>query len=71
MLKKRIEAIRHDKKNLVIDLSDTRLVDHTVMARMHEMEAEFKQDGLELRVVGLEEHRPMSSHPLAARKRPA
>jgi MFS superfamily sulfate permease-like transporter len=71
MLKKRIEAIRHDKKNLVIDLSDTRLVDHTVMARMRELEAEFQQDGLTLSVVGLDEHRPMSSHPLAARKRPA
>jgi MFS superfamily sulfate permease-like transporter len=68
-MKKRIEAIRHDKKNLVIDLSETRLVDHTVMAKMRELEAEFNQDGLQFTVTGLEGHRALSRHPLAARKR--
>jgi MFS superfamily sulfate permease-like transporter len=68
--KRRIEQIRRDKKNLVIDLSDTRLVDHSVMAKLRELEMDFRQDGLKFAVVGLEGHRQTSGHPLSARKRP-
>jgi MFS superfamily sulfate permease-like transporter len=68
-LKRKIEKIRHDKKNLVIDLSGTRLVDHSVMARFQEMAMDFQQDGLQLSVVGLDEHKQFSAHPLSARKR--
>ena len=56
------------KKNLVIDLSDTRLVDHTVMEKLHEMEREFHNNNLKLEVVGLDKHRAVSAHPAAARK---
>jgi MFS superfamily sulfate permease-like transporter len=56
------------KKNLVIDLSDTRLVDHTVMEKLHEMEREFHNNNLKLEIVGLEKHRAVSTHPAAARK---
>jgi MFS superfamily sulfate permease-like transporter len=56
------------KKNLVVDLSDTRLVDHTVMEKLHEMEREFHNNKLKLEIVGLEKHRAVSDHPAAARK---
>ncbi len=56
------------KKNLVIDLSDTRLVDHTVMEKLHEMEREFHNNNLKLEIVGLDKHRAVSAHPAAARK---
>ncbi|MDZ4820832.1 MAG: SulP family inorganic anion transporter [Planctomycetota bacterium] len=52
---------------IVLDLSNTRLVDHTVMEKLHEMEADFHIQGRELIVTGLEDHQPSSDHPLASR----
>lgn len=57
------------KNNVIIDLAGTKLVDHSVMEKLHEMEAEFAQANLNLEIVGLESHRQRSGHPLAARKR--
>ena len=57
-------------KNVVIDLSDTRYVDHTVMEKLHELEQDFERESLQLKVVGLENHKPLSDHPHSARKRP-
>jgi MFS superfamily sulfate permease-like transporter len=64
-----VEAGLVHRKNLTVDLSGTRLVDHTVMAKLHELREEFEREGLRLQVVGLENHRPLSAHPHAARKR--
>lgn len=57
-----------DREKVVIDLSLTRLVDHSVMEKLHQLEREFAEVGKELAVIGLEEHTPLASHPLAARK---
>jgi MFS superfamily sulfate permease-like transporter len=56
------------RKNVIVDLSDTRLVDHTVMEKLHELERDFEREGLRLEVVGLDNHRPLSAHPFSARK---
>ncbi len=56
---------------VVVDMSDTKLVDHTVMANLAMMKKEFKESGRELEVTGLDAHRAVSDHPLAARKRSA
>lgn len=56
-------------KGATIDMSGTRLVDHSVMEKLHELEDEFHRAGVELKVVGLSDHRPLSEHPFAARKR--
>jgi MFS superfamily sulfate permease-like transporter len=55
-------------KNVVVDMAECRLVDHTVMEKLHELERDFEQQGLTLRIEGLENHRPLSKHPHAARK---
>jgi MFS superfamily sulfate permease-like transporter len=55
-------------KSIVVDLSRTKLVDHTVMEKLHEMQREFRLANLELKVVGLEKHSAFSPHPAAARK---
>jgi MFS superfamily sulfate permease-like transporter len=57
-----------DRDELVIDLSHTRLVDHSVMEKLHQLEEDFAHAGKRLRVIGLEAHTPLSAHPLAARK---
>ncbi|MBN8628475.1 MAG: SulP family inorganic anion transporter [Planctomycetes bacterium] len=57
------------RNNLVIDLSDTKLVDSSVMEKLHELQREFEQEGLSLQIVGLDMHRQASEHEFAARKR--
>jgi len=67
-LKRKLEKVRGDGP-VVLDLSETYFVDHTVMERLKEMEAEFKESGSELVVTGLDQHRKLSEYPTAARKR--
>ncbi|MBX3424214.1 MAG: SulP family inorganic anion transporter [Pirellulales bacterium] len=56
------------RRNLVIDLADARLVDHSVMEKLEQVQTEFEQEGLRLTITGLDAHRQMSRHALAARK---
>jgi MFS superfamily sulfate permease-like transporter len=70
-LRSKIEKLGlQECKNIVVDLSRSRLVDHTVMEKLHEMEREFRLANLELKVIGLEKHAAFSPHPAAARKLP-
>jgi MFS superfamily sulfate permease-like transporter len=69
-LKNRLDKVA-PTQNVVLDLSRTRLVDHTVMEKLHELESEYQHAGRQLTIVGLEDHRAMSNHPQAARKKAA
>ncbi|MCA9194521.1 MAG: SulP family inorganic anion transporter [Planctomycetales bacterium] len=55
------------KQNVTLDLSDTNLVDHSVMEKLHEMQEVFASEGLELRIIGLEGHIAKADHEMAAR----
>ncbi len=55
--------------SVVLNLEGTKLVDHSVMQGLVELQDEFDRAGLTLDVVGLEAHRPLSHHPLASRRR--
>ncbi len=68
LFKKQLDALKPAHK-VVLDMSNTRYVDHTVMEKLHELEGDFNAEGRELVVTGLEDHRPLSNHPLAARKK--
>lgn len=57
------------QKHVIVDFSRTRLVDHTVMEKLHELEHEYAEHGRRLELRGLDEHRSFSKHPLAARKK--
>jgi MFS superfamily sulfate permease-like transporter len=57
------------KKNVVVDLSETKLVDHSVMNKLSDLERDFKREGLKLEVIGLDDHKQFSNHAQAARKR--
>lgn len=57
------------RKNLIVDLSDTKLVDHSVMEKLHELQQDFQVEGLCLELVGLESHQPFAMHEHSARKR--
>ncbi len=53
---------------VVLDLRDCRVVDHTVMERMHEVSTELKDQNRKFIVRGLDQHTTLSQHPMAARK---
>ncbi|NBP51237.1 MAG: SulP family inorganic anion transporter, partial [Actinobacteria bacterium] len=55
--------------DVVVNLAGTRLVDHSVMEKLHEVAMDFELAGRRLEVVGLDSHRGISAHPRAARKR--
>ena len=57
------------RRNLIIDVSDTKLVDHSVMEKLEEMERDFEQEGLTFEVRGLDALRPLADNAHAARKR--
>ena len=57
--------------NVIVNLEGTRLVDHSVMEGLHELQADFERAGLSLEVIGLGEHRALSTHPFATRRRRA
>lgn len=69
-LRRRIEQVGLlAGKNVELDLSETTLVDHSVMDKLHELESDFQQAGLEFHVVGLDSHQPLANHAQAARRK--
>ena len=57
-----------EKKNVILDLSDTRLVDHSVMEKLHEIQEDFSAAGVKLEIVGLENHQGLSPHEYSTKK---
>jgi MFS superfamily sulfate permease-like transporter len=53
--------------NVVIDVSDVTLVDHTFLSRVSELSNEWPNANLE--IVGIEEFKPHSPHPHSTRRR--
>ena len=64
-LRKRIHRLFREGKRVNLDLSGTRLVDHTVMSKLQEWQTEFAARHSELRITGLEQHRPLADSPVA------
>ncbi len=63
------EAEAHQE--IVVDLSRSKIVDHSVMEKLHELEVEFQSVGKTLEIIGIHDHTPMSAHPFAARRHSA
>ena len=57
------------KKSIVLDLSRTELIDHTVMEKLHQLERELKAHPVDFEVIGLERHFSFSRHPFSTRLR--
>jgi MFS superfamily sulfate permease-like transporter len=67
-IKAALEAIPQGM-HVKVDLSNTKLVDHSVMENLHHFEQDYKAAGGSFIITGLEEHQTMSEHKLAARKK--
>lgn len=57
-----------NRQNITLDLSGTTLVDHSVMEKLHEMQGIFAEEGLELKLVGLNGHSTQTDHEMASRR---
>jgi MFS superfamily sulfate permease-like transporter len=53
---------------VTIDLKNTKLVDHSVMENLHRFQESYEDTGGTVKIIGLENHTPVSDHPLAAQK---
>lgn len=56
-------------KNVTIEVSDTMLVDHSVMENLHHFEHDYKMLGGNVQFIGLHELEALSDHPLSARRK--
>lgn len=64
-LKRILDKLPH-KKNITVDLSRSKLVDHSVMEHLDHYRREYDYEGGKFQIIGLETHSRASKHPLAA-----
>ncbi|WP_366186872.1 SulP family inorganic anion transporter [Flavobacterium ovatum] len=66
-IKRKLDAIPSGF-NVVIDLKNTKLVDHSVMENLEHFKHDYESNGGTVKIIGLEKHKPLSDHDLAGRK---
>ncbi|GAB2551046.1 SulP family inorganic anion transporter [Spirosoma aerophilum] len=69
-IKNQLDTIPQEAgQSVTVDLHRARYVDHTVMENLHNYERDFQLAGGEFHIINLDDHKPMSAHPLAARRK--
>ena len=70
--RRQIRQLGLDQQNsIIVNLEGTKLVDHSVMEGLHQLQSDFVRAGLTLDIVGLDSHHALSKHPFATRRRRA
>lgn len=67
-LKKQLDTLPRGK-TIIVDFTKATLVDHTVMEHIHEMAEKYNLEGGSFKIIGLNQHKPLSEHPHATRKK--
>ncbi len=67
-LKKHVESLP-DGKKITIDFTTTKLVDHSVMEHLHDLELAYERKGGEFTIIGLDDHIAISDHKHSAKKK--
>jgi MFS superfamily sulfate permease-like transporter len=65
-IKSKLDAIPHNMQ-ITIDLSYTKLVDHSVMDGLHLFQNNYESTGGKVTIIGLDSHKASSGHRLASR----
>lgn len=55
--------------NVQIDFSQSPLIDHSVLENLHLFIEDYQRQGGQMELIGMQDHKPLSNHPLAARKK--
>lgn len=55
--------------HLTLDFRDCFFIDHTVIESLHHLKDDFQNEGGSLKILGIEDFKPMSNHPLASRRK--
>ena len=66
-LKAKLDAIPLEM-HVTIDFSKTKLVDHSVIENIEHFASDYAKSNGTVEIIGLHEHKPLSSHKLAARR---
>lgn len=67
-IKEVLEGVPHDK-TLIIDVSQCRLIDHTVMSSLNDFKTQhLRKYNADVQIVGLEQLKPLAQHELSARQ---
>jgi len=64
-VKKHLSQLPKDKR-IVIDVSNAKVIDHTAFELLHRLEEDYNRRGVEMQIVGLDEHRRSSGHHLSS-----
>ena len=68
--KRQLEQIGLVQENdITLDLSNAKLIDHSVLAKLADLQGDFRQEGRKLEILGLDSLRTSTDHALAARRR--
>lgn len=67
-IKDKLEAIPQGM-HITVDLSRTAMVDHSVLENLHHFEHDYVAAGGHFEIIGLHDHKPLSNHKHAARKK--
>ncbi len=68
-LRKQLHGYLKEGRQVTLDLTQTKLVDHTVMSNISDWEKEYKENGLELTIQGLDLHKPMTESDISTHKK--
>jgi MFS superfamily sulfate permease-like transporter len=55
--------------NVTIDLNNTKVTDHSVMKNLDHFKHDYEATGGHVTIIGLDDHKSLSKHHLAARKK--
>lgn len=58
-----------DTKKLVVDLRQSKLIDHSFMSFINQQQSRAMESGVDFEIIGLETHKKLSDHPLATHVR--
>ena len=64
-VKKQLAALPSGK-NITIDVTHARIIDHTALESLHHLEEEYQRKGVHLNIIGMEAHTRSSAHHLSA-----